>query len=58
MSHRVIWHGRRMCHAKRPACGVCPIARLCPSAGIGEMNPALAGKLVKSPSQIDPELTG
>ena len=58
MSHRVIWHGRRMCHAKRPACGVCPIARLCPSAGVGEMDPVLAGKLVKSPSQIDPELTG
>jgi endonuclease-3 len=58
LSHRVIWHGRRMCHAKRPACGVCPIAKLCPSAGIGEMNPVAAAKLVKSPSQLDPELTG
>jgi endonuclease-3 len=58
MSHRVIWHGRRMCHARRPACGVCPIARLCPSAGIGEQNPVAAAKLVKSPSQVDPELTG
>lgn len=58
LSHRVIWHGRRMCHAKRPACGVCPIAKLCPSAGIGEMNPIAAAKLVKSPSQLDPELTG
>jgi len=58
LSHRVIWHGRRMCHARRPACGVCPLVRLCPSAGIGEQDPVLAAKLVKSPSQVDPELTG
>lgn len=58
LSHRVIWHGRRMCHARRPACAVCPLAKLCPSYGIGEMNPVAAQKLVKSPSQIDPELTG
>ncbi|MGI8666020.1 MAG: endonuclease III [Jatrophihabitans sp.] len=58
LSHRVIWHGRRMCHARRPACGVCPIATLCPSAGIGEQDPIAAAKLVKSPSQLDPTLTG
>src|SRR5260370_4574913 len=29
-SHRIIWHGRRVCHAHRPACGACGIARLCP----------------------------
>lgn len=58
LSHRVIWHGRRMCHARKPACGVCPISRLCPSAGIGERDPVLAAKLVKSPSQVAPELTG
>lgn len=58
LSHRVIWHGRRMCHARRPACGVCPIAKLCPSAGIGEMDPVAAAKLVKSPSQVNPELSG
>jgi endonuclease-3 len=58
LSHRVIWHGRRMCHARRPACGVCPIAKLCPSAGIGERDPVAAAKLVKSPSQTDPELAG
>jgi endonuclease-3 len=58
LSHRVIWHGRRMCHARRPACGVCPIASLCPSAGIGERDPVAAAKLVKSPSQTNPELTG
>jgi endonuclease-3 len=58
LSHRVIWHGRRMCHARRPACAVCPISRLCPSAGTGEQDPVAAAKLVKSPSQVDPELTG
>ncbi len=58
LSHRVIWHGRRMCHARRPACGACPVARLCPSAGIGEQDPVAAAKLVKSPSQLDPGLTG
>jgi endonuclease III len=48
LSHRVIWHGRRRCHARRPACGACPIARLCPSFGEGPTDPVEAGKLVKS----------
>lgn len=30
--HQVIWHGRRICDAKRPRCGDCPLAPLCPSA--------------------------
>ncbi|NTW39741.1 MAG: endonuclease III [Cellulomonadaceae bacterium] len=46
-SHRVIFHGRRTCHAKRPACGACPLMSLCPSAGIGEQDPVLAARLVK-----------
>jgi endonuclease-3 len=58
LSHRVIWHGRRICHARRPACAVCPIAKLCPSYGIGEMNPLAAAKLVRSPSETNPELSG
>ena len=33
LSHRLIWHGRRVCHARRPACGACTLARLCPSYG-------------------------
>jgi endonuclease-3 len=48
MSHRLIWHGRRMCHARRPACGVCPLAALCPSYGTGPTNPVEAAKLVRS----------
>ncbi len=47
MSHRVIWHGRRRCHALRPACGACPVARLCPSFGEGPTDPIVAAKLVK-----------
>ena len=52
LSHRVIWHGRRMCHARRPACGVCPIARWCPSFGEGPTDPAVAATLVRSASQM------
>ncbi|MGX7678860.1 endonuclease III [Jatrophihabitans sp. DSM 45814] len=48
-SQRTTWHGRRICHARKPACGACPIAALCPSAGIGEMDPVRAAKLVREP---------
>ena len=49
LSHRVIWHGRRRCHAQRPACGVCPVARLCPSYGLGPTDPTVAVKLIREP---------
>ncbi len=49
LSHRLIWHGRRCCHARRPACGVCPLARLCPSYGEGPTDSAVAAKLLKGP---------
>jgi endonuclease III len=48
LSHRLIWHGRRICHARRPACGACPLARLCPSYGEGPTDEETARKLVKS----------
>ena len=47
MSHRVIWHGRRRCHARRPACGACPVARWCPAYGEGPTDPVEAAKLVR-----------
>ena len=47
LSHVLIFHGRRMCHAKKPACGVCPIARWCPSYGDGETDPEKARTLLK-----------
>jgi endonuclease-3 len=48
LSHRVIWHGRRICHARKPACGACPVARWCPSYGEGPVDPEVARRLVKS----------
>jgi endonuclease III len=49
LCHNVIWHGRRRCHARNPACGACPIARWCPSYGLGETDPVKAAKLVREP---------
>jgi endonuclease III len=48
VSQRLIWHGRRICHAKKPACGVCPVARSCPAYGEGPVDPVVAAKLVKT----------
>ena len=48
LSHHVIWHGRRRCHAKKPACGACPLARWCPSYGEGPTDPVAAAALVKT----------
>jgi endonuclease III len=31
-SHQMIWHGRRICFARKPACDTCPLAPHCPSA--------------------------
>ncbi len=49
LSHNVIWHGRRRCHAQRPACGACPVAKLCPSYGLGPTDPKIAATLVREP---------
>jgi endonuclease-3 len=48
LSQRMIWHGRRVCHSRKPACGVCSLAKLCPSFGIGESDPIKAKRLVKT----------
>lgn len=48
LSQRMIWHGRRVCHSRKPACGACPLAKQCPSFGIGETDPAKAALLLKS----------
>ncbi|MFE3886332.1 endonuclease III [Streptomyces lydicus] len=47
LSHRVVFHGRRVCHSRKPACGACPIAPLCPAYGEGETDPEKAKKLLK-----------
>jgi len=49
LSHRVIFHGRRVCHARKPACGVCLLAKDCPSFGLGPTEPLLAAALVQGP---------
>ena len=47
LSQRLIWHGRFVCHSRKPACGACVLAKLCPSFGIGEMDKERAKKLLK-----------
>ena len=48
LSHHLIWHGRRRCHARKPACGACPLARLCPAYGEGPVDPVEAAALVRT----------
>lgn len=63
-SHRIIFHGRRVCHARKPACGACTLATMCPSYGLGPTEAAPAAKLLKGPrarelavqAGVDPDL--
>ncbi len=48
LSQRLIWHGRRICHSRKPACAACPLSTLCPSYGMGEMDKVKALAMVKS----------
>lgn len=48
LSHLVLWHGRRVCHARKPACGACTLAKRCPSFGDGPTDKVEAEKLVKT----------
>ncbi|HEV7755950.1 MAG TPA: endonuclease III, partial [Mycobacteriales bacterium] len=49
LSHRLIFHGRRVCHARKPACGACTLASLCPSYGTGPTDFVEAAKLLRGP---------
>ncbi|MFP5019285.1 endonuclease III [Pseudonocardia phyllosphaerae] len=51
VSHEVIFHGRRVCHSRKPACGACTLAVDCPSYGLGPTDPAEAAALVKGPER-------
>jgi endonuclease-3 len=51
LSHRLIWHGRRICHSRRPACGACSVARWCPSFGLGPTDATVAQRLAKIPPE-------
>jgi endonuclease-3 len=35
-SHRMIFHGRQVCHSRKPLCGQCALADLCPKVGVKE----------------------
>ena len=52
LNHRLIFLGRRICHSRRPACGACPLAKLCPSYGEGPTDLAVATKLVKTGDEV------
>ncbi len=52
LSLRTIWHGRRVCHARKPACGACALAPDCPSYGLGPIDPDAAARLVKTGAQV------
>jgi endonuclease-3 len=49
LSHRLIFHGRRVCHSRKPACGACTLSALCPSYGTGPTDLPTAVKLLKGP---------
>jgi endonuclease-3 len=49
LTHRIIFHGRRVCHARKPACGACTLARWCPAYGTGPLDPTEAATLLKGP---------
>lgn len=51
LSHRVIFHGRRVCHSRKPACGACVLARECPAFGAGPIEFEKAADLVKGPER-------
>lgn len=50
-SNRAIYHGRRVCTAKKPACGSCFLSQLCPSFGIGPTDPEIAAALITGPER-------
>lgn len=39
-SHRLIWHGRLICIARRPQCHDCVLLSLCPRKGLKKLAPA------------------
>ncbi|MEY2635464.1 MAG: hypothetical protein RIS75_1404 [Actinomycetota bacterium] len=52
LSHVLVWHGRRRCHARKPACGACPISTLCPAFGEGPTDPEIAAALVTTQGKL------
>ncbi len=38
-SHRMIYHGRQVCQARKPNCATCALATLCPKVGVDPVSP-------------------
>lgn len=53
LSHRLVWHGRRVCFARRPNCGGCPLVALCPSSSGGLSNLSSDPSSQSGPSAVD-----
>jgi endonuclease-3 len=49
--HRMIWHGRRICHARRPRCEECPLNAFCPKFGVRKTKPATKRKDPRKPKE-------
>ncbi len=53
LSHRLIQHGRRVCAARRPKCGVCSLSELCPRVGV-----PIAGASARPSARREPARKG
>jgi endonuclease-3 len=51
LSHVLIFHGRRICFARKPSCATCPVNDACPSAFKAEMVGRKAGRVARSPAK-------
>ena len=51
LSHTLIFHGRRICAARKPACAACPVSAECPSAfdaeNVGRKKPTARSRSAK-----------
>lgn len=53
-SHRLILHGRQICHARNPRCEECPLASLCPKVGVKVKKKAINHKVTKGTKKTRP----
>jgi endonuclease-3 len=61
LHHQLIFHGRRICDARRPDCAVCPLLDLCPTGQGKIKDPHLGVKLVVDgphASELSPQASG
>jgi endonuclease-3 len=51
LHHQLIFHGRRVCDARRPDCGACPLLELCPT-GLGQRKDPHSGTRFAAPTPL------